>query len=91
LLRETTARTDFSRRLIDYPKVGVGRRRKERQCQCRDPENRIPATSPPTRCCTLLAHATPSRPDLGSANMAQGLDLELELDGPVSKFQILGF
>jgi hypothetical protein len=33
----------------------------------------------------------PSGPDLGSAKMAQGLNLERELYGPVSKFQILCF
>jgi hypothetical protein len=39
----------------------------------------------------LFAHAMPSGPDLGSAKMAQGLNLERELYGPVSKFQILCF
>jgi hypothetical protein len=39
----------------------------------------------------LFAHAMPSGSDLGSAKMAQGLNLERELYGPVSKFQILCF
>jgi hypothetical protein len=32
-----------------------------------------------------------SGPDLGSANMAQDLNLERELRGPISKFQIFCF
>jgi hypothetical protein len=40
---------------------------------------------------TLFAHVTRSGSDLGSANTAQGLNLERELYCPVSKFQILCF